>query len=282
MLTQNGAKLKKDSIPIICVHGLTRNSRDFDDLARYLSNQGKQLFCPDIVGRGDSDWLKVPFHYTYEQYLADMAVMIARTQAKLVDWIGTSMGGLIGMFLASIPQSPIRRLVLNDIGPQVPAKGLARLSKYVGKDPIFTSFEAAQQYFQQTYADFGYLTEAQWQKFTADSVRKEAHGMYISKLDPGVKLTTNKSKIAWQTFLHPLRALEGTLFDIDLWHIWRTIRCPVLIIHGQQSDILLPKTIEKMREIHPEIEVLEVADAGHAPALLEPAEHEFIGNWLKR
>lgn len=270
----------KTNVPIICVHGLTRNGRDFDSLANYLSYLGAHVFCPDIVGRGESDWLKNPLHYTYEQYIADMNALIARTHATQVDWIGTSMGGLIGMFLAAAEQSPIRRLILNDIGAQVPAKGLARLAKYVGKDPEFTSFDAAKAYFKATYADFGKLTEEQWQHFTKNSIREITPSLFVTKIDHGVKLGTTKSKIALHSLLHPLRALEGTLFDFDLWHVWRKIKCPVLLIHGKNSDMLLPNIIEKMQQIHSEITVIEIPDAGHAPALLDPTHHEMIYRWL--
>lgn len=267
-------------IPIICVHGLTRNGRDFDSLAGYLSQQGRQVFCPDIVGRGDSDWLKNPLHYTYEQYIADMNTLIARTQAKQVDWIGTSMGGLIGMIMASVPNSPIRRLVLNDVGPQISVKALSRLAKYAGQDPDFTSMEAAIHYFKTIYADFGNLTDAEWLQLTEHSVKEVTPGRFVSKIDHGVKKSQTKSLLAWKSLLNPHKALEGTLFDVDLWGIWRKVTCPVLIIHGTHSDILVPKTIEKMCRIHSKIEVVEITDAGHAPALLHPTEQELIYQWL--
>lgn len=273
----------EDNIPIICVHGLTRNARDFDSLAQYLVNQGRHVFCPDIVGRGDSDWLKDPQHYTYEQYIADMNTLIARIGAKQIDWVGTSMGGLIGMILASLPNTPIRRLVINDIGPQVPLKGIQRLSQYAGKDPEFTSLEDAKRYFKTIYAEFGTLTEEQWQQVTEHSVTKNSQGNFVTKLDHGVKLTSSKSKIAWHSLLHPQKALEGTLFDIDLWHIWRKVTCPVFVIHGSKSDILTHQIIDKMHKIHPEdMAVLEVADAGHAPALMDTRQHELIHQWLMK
>lgn len=267
--------------PVICVHGLTRNARDFDALASYLSHLGKHVFCPDIVGRGDSDWLKQPLHYTYEQYIADMNVMIARTQATQVDWIGTSMGGLIGMILAAQAKSPIRRLVLNDVGAQIPSKALQRLLRYAGRDPDFSSIDEAKQYFKMIYAGFGHLNEEQWQILTENSIYEISPGRFASKVDHGVKISPAKSKFAWSLLLNPHKALEGTLFDIDLWHIWRQVHCPVLIIHGQHSDILPSFVIEKMRQIHADVTTLEIADAGHAPALLDKEQHEFIHQWLK-
>lgn len=268
------------NIPIICVHGLTRNSRDFDSLAEHLSFFGRHVFCPDIVGRGDSDWLKYPHHYSFEQYIADMTALIARVGAEQIDWIGTSMGGLIGMILASMPNSPIRRLILNDVGPQIPAKGMARLAKYAGNDPDFESPEEAKMYFKKIYAEFGDLTEEQWDTFTEHSVKKSNDDKYVSKVDHGVKNFAAKSKIAWRAFLHPYKAIEGTLFDINLWDIWRKITCPVLVFRGEHSDILTMPILEKMQQIHPEVEIIEVANTGHAPMLLNQSEHELIHRWL--
>jgi len=268
--------------PVICVHGLTRNGRDFDSLAEYLAQHGNHIYCPDIVGRGDSDWLNNPLHYTYEQYIADMNAMIARTQARQVDWIGTSMGGLIGMIAASMPNSPIRRLVMNDVGPQIPVKAVTRLSKYAGKDPEFSSIEDAKRYFQMIYADFGVMSDAQWQNFTENSIREIAPGKFTTKLDQGIKRTPAKSKIAWNLLLNPHKALEGTFFDVDLWKFWRKVTCPVLVIHGARSDLLLPGIIEKMKAAHANMEVLEVPNAGHAPALMEAGQHDVIQRWLSK
>lgn len=267
---------------LICVHGLTRNSRDFDVLADYMSRRGRHVYCPDIVGRGDSAWLKDPQHYTYEQYIADMNALIARTRSTSIDWIGTSMGGLIGMVLASLPGSPIKQLVLNDIGPQIPVKGLTRLSKYAAQDPEFASLDDAKRYFKMIYADFGNLTEDQWQRLTEHSVREKELGKFVSKIDHGVKQSQTKSKLAWRMLLNPHKALEGSFFDIDLWDIWRKITCPVLVIHGERSDMLLPNIIKKMQQTHANMQVMEVADTGHAPMLEDPAQLDQIYDWLMR
>ena len=266
--------------PIICAHGLTRNRHDFDSLAKHFSYLGCHLYCPDIVGRGDSDWMKSPMHYTYEQYIADMNALIAHSGAKTIDWIGSSMGGLIGMFLAAMPNSPIRRLVLNDIGPQVPAKGISRLSRYAGRDPEFNGLKEAIQYYKMIYSDFGDLSDEDWHYLTEKSIKEIRPGTFSSKVDPGVTLAAAKSKIAWQAFLHPIKAMEGTLFDVNLWQTWRNIKCPVLVLHGEQSDILLPEIIDKMQATHDKTEVLHVPNAGHAPALLDQTHQEMIYRWL--
>ncbi len=266
--------------PVICVHGLTRNGRDFDALANYLVNRNFHVFCPDVVGRGDSDWLKNPLHYTYEQYIADMNALIARIHTQEINWIGTSMGGLMGMIMASLPKTPIKRLVLNDVGAQIPVKAISRLAKYAGRDPEFASIEEAKNYFKLIYADFGKMNEEEWQHFTETSIREIAPGKFITKLDQGIKRAPAKSKLAWKLLFNPHKALEGTLFDIDLWQIWRNVTCPVLVIHGGRSDLLLPDVITKMQSIHPNMEVLEVPEAGHAPALRNAVQHEKIYQWL--
>lgn len=267
--------------PIICVHGLTRNSHDFDELAQYFSAQDRYLLCPDIVGRGDSGWFKNSSHYNFPQYVSDMNALIARANTRQIDWIGTSMGGIIGMMIAALPQSPIRKLVINDIGPQIPLIGLKRLGKYAGKNPVFNSFEEAKQYCKINYADFGTLSEEQWDKFTEHSIKQVPNG-YVFKQDPGVR--TPKSTVQWLNELlhHPFKALEGILYDVDLWAIWQQIHCPVLVIHGKRSDLLTPEIIVKMRQIHANTEVYEVEDAGHAPALLDLKNHETIYNWLAK
>ncbi len=273
----------ENEIPIICVHGLTRNSRDFDPLAEHLSKHSQRhVYCPDIVGRGESDWLKNPQHYTYEHYIEDLNALIARTRARQIDWIGTSMGGILGMIMASLPNTPIRRLILNDVGAQIPVKAIARLSKYAGRDPVFRSLDEAKRYYKVIYADFGELSEDQWQKLTEHSLREESPGRFVTKLDQGIKSTPSKSQIAWKILLNPQKALEGTFFDIDLWQIWRKVKCPVLLIHGTRSDLLLPDVIEKMQRLHPTMEVLEVPDAGHAPALQKEDQIQVIDRWLNK
>ncbi len=269
-----------DDTPVICVHGMTRNSQDFNVLAEHLTRQGKHVFCPDIVGRGDSDWLKNPQYYSYEQYAADMNALIARTGAKQVDWVGTSMGGLIGMLLASVPNSPIRRLIMNDIGPQIPINAIRRLAKYAGQTPEFTSIEQAKAHFKTSYAAFGSLTEDQWARIAVSSIKEVAPNRYQSKVDPGIKHVPPTGTFLWKLITQPRKALQGVFFDIDLWYLWNTVKCPVNVIHGRDSDLLLPDIIAKMRLTHSSLGVLEVSNAGHAPVLESPEELETIAKWL--
>jgi pimeloyl-ACP methyl ester carboxylesterase len=264
----------------LCVHGLTRNGRDFDALAGYLSTKGRYVLCPDVVGRGESAWFKNPAHYNFTQYVSDMTGLIARANTPQIDWVGTSMGGIIGMMLAAVPNTPIRKLVINDIGPQIPLVGLKRLSQYAGKDPVFNSMEEAKSYCKVSYADFGPLSEEQWNTFTEHSIKQTAPNVYTFKVDPGIRNAKSKSQWLHEFIHHPRKALEGLFYDVDLWSFWKKIRCPVLVIHGTNSDLLTAPIITKMRQIHSGIEVYEVEHAGHAPALLETKEHEVIYNWL--
>ncbi len=266
---------------VICVHGLTRNSRDFDGLAGYLSNKDRYVLCPDVVGRGESSWFTNPSNYTFPQYIADMNALIARSGADTIDWVGTSMGGLIGMMMAAIPNSPIRRLVLNDIGPQIPIVGLKRLAKYAGKDPVFHTITEAKNYFKLNYEQFGELTEQQWDELTKHSIKYLPPNLHTINVDPGIRHPKSGFQLFIDILKHPHKSLEGICFDVDLWSIWQKIRCPVLVIHGKRSDLLTEEIIIKMRQTHPYIEVYNIENAGHAPALLEEKTQEFIYNWLK-
>lgn len=265
---------------VICVHGYTRNGRDFDALAHYLGVKGRHVFCPDVVGRGDSSWFKQAHHYNFHQYVDDMNVLIARTRAQQIDWIGTSMGGMIGMMLAALPNSPIRRLILNDVGPQIPLHGLRKLAKYIGNDPDFKSIDEAKQHFKKNYAEFGVLSEKQWDHFTEHSIEQRGANVFVTKADPAIKNPKSTMQIVSEFFHHPHKALEGILYDIDLWSVWKKIRCPVLVIHGVHSDLLTPGVIKKMCRTHAPTDVYEIENAGHAPALLEVADHEIITQWL--
>jgi pimeloyl-ACP methyl ester carboxylesterase len=159
---------------VICVHGLTRNGRDFDYLARGLEADGRQIFCPDIVGRGKSDWLANAADYNYAQYLTDMTALIARTGAESVDWVSTSMGGLIGMLLAADTNTPIRRLVINDAGPFIPLIALKRIGAYVGQSPVFDDLAGVERHMREIYAPFGDLSDENWRHLARYGARPMA------------------------------------------------------------------------------------------------------------
>jgi len=248
---------------VVCAHGLGRNAGDFDALAEALAAAGYRVACLDVAGRGESDWLHDPAGYTYPQYCADAAALIARLDAAEVDWVGTSMGGLIGMMLAAQEATPLRRLVLNDVGPLLPAAALARIAGYVGLEPGFADMAEAELYCRRVYAPFGALTDAQWAKFTADSVRP-AEGGYRLHYDPRIRQSLP----------------EPPYEDIDLWPFWDAVRCPTLVLRGAVSDLLLPAVTEAMTRRGPPTRVEEIAGCGHAPALLDPAQIGLVRDWL--
>ena len=250
---------------LVCVHGLTRNGRDFDWLARALAADYR-VACPDVVGRGRSDWLADRSGYGYPQYCADLNALVARLGVERVDWVGTSMGGLIGMMMAAQPRTPIRRLVMNDIGPFVPKAGLERLSRYVGKDPRFADLAAAEAYTREVAAPFGALGEGEWRHLTLHSVRQEPDGSWRLRYDPAIG--------------DPFRT--GEIADVDLWPMWERVRCPVLVLRGERSDLLLPEVAGEMARRGPGARVIEIAGCGHAPALMAPEQIAPIRDFLLR
>ncbi len=252
----------QDGSATICVHGLTRNSHDFDILAAVLAAD-RHVICPDIVGRGASDWLSDSAGYAYPQYLADMTVLIARLQATAVDWIGTSMGGLIGMLLAALPNSPIRRLVMNDVGPFISKAALQRIADYVGLDYRFSSLDALERHLRKIHAPFGPLSDAQWQQMTQHSHRLLPDGNYGLAYDP-----------------HIAENVKVAIADVDLWAIWDRITCPVLVLRGAESDILSVDTAQEMTERGPRAELVTFEGIGHAPALMEPDQIDGLRAWL--
>jgi len=251
-----------DRAPVVCVHGLTRNARDFDALATALA-ASRRVVCPDVVGRGRSDWLADKAGYDYATYAADMAALLAHLDARDVDWVGTSMGGIIGMLLAASPHTPIRRLVLNDVGPHVPLAALERIGGYVGLDLAFDSFDEARAYLQTIQAGWGRLGDAEWQHLAEHGTRRDADGRWRLGHDPGIAAAFAK--------------VGG---DVEMWPLWHAIRCPVLLLRGAQSDVLLAETVARMRAEGPPLTVVEWPEVGHAPSLMDPAQVATVVDWL--
>ena len=248
---------------LVCVHGLTRNGRDFDDLARAMAPHYR-VICPDVVGRGRSGWLAVKDDYQLPTYVADMITLIARLDVETVHWMGTSMGGLIGMIIASMPDNPIRRLVLNDVGPVVTAASLKRIGQYVGNAPVFPSYEAGESYIREVSAPFGRLTDAQWRHLSETSL-KEVDGGWAMRYDPGIGEPFRKTPI---------------LADVNLWPIYEAISCPTLVMRGAESDLLLHDTAAQMTTRGPKARLVEVPDVGHAPTLMDAAQIAPIRDFL--
>ncbi|WEF34104.1 alpha/beta fold hydrolase [Pseudoduganella chitinolytica] len=257
---------------LVCVHGVTRVSDDFDDLARALAERYR-VVCPDVVGRGRSGRLRNPELYVVPQYVSDMVTLLARVLAngerQKVHWIGTSMGGLIGMGLASLPDSPIERLVLNDIGPVLDPAALHRIGDYIGQDLRFATFEAGAQFVRDVSQPFGPHTDAQWDKMARDVLRQDANGEWVRHYDMGLAL--------------PFRAATPESVAADgtrLWAAYDAIRCPTLVVRGELSDLLSRATAQEMTQRGPRAQLVEIAGVGHAPMLIQPDQIAVIREFL--
>jgi pimeloyl-ACP methyl ester carboxylesterase len=247
---------------VLCVHGLTRNGRDFDALARALSRRFR-VVCPDVVGRGRSQWLSHPEDYGYPLYLSDMAALIARLDVAEIDLVGTSMGGLIGMMLAAQPGTPIRRLVVNDIGPLIAKEGLDRIASYVGADPGFPDLAALEAYLRRISASFGQLTDAEWRHLAEHGARRRPDGSLGRAYDPGIAA-----------------AFATVTGDIDLWPVWDKIACPTLVLRGAQSDLLRAGDAAAMTRRGPKAKLVELPGIGHAPALMAAEQIAIVEDFL--
>ena len=245
---------------LICAHGVTRVGDDFDTLARELSDHYR-VICPDVVGRGRSGKLLDPRLYTVPQYVSDMITLIARVTAHnedaKIDWFGTSMGGLIGMALASLPGNPVRKLVLNDIGPTLDPAALLRIGDYIGQDLRFPDFDSAAKFVREVSFSFGAHSEEQWHKLASDVLRQDDNGSWIRHYDMGLA--------------HPFRAATAETAKADeaaLWGAYDAIRCPTLLVRGANSDLLSHDTALMMTTRGPKAELVEIADVGHAPTFI--------------
>jgi pimeloyl-ACP methyl ester carboxylesterase len=248
---------------VLCVHGLTRNGRDFDTLAEALSRDFR-VVCPDVLGRGKSDWLEHPEDYDYSIYIGAMAQLIARLDVPEVLWIGTSMGGLMGMLTAALPNAPIERLVVNDIGPLVAKEGLARIATYVGKDPSFTDLPALEAYQREVAASFGPLTDAQWRHLATYAARTKPDGSLGLAYDPRIAEPFKKAAPA----------------DVDLWAQWDRIGCLTLVLRGAESDLLRRPDALAMTQRGPRASLVEFPGVGHAPALMAPEQIAAVRGFL--
>jgi pimeloyl-ACP methyl ester carboxylesterase len=249
---------------LVCVHGLTRCARDFNNLARALSDRYR-VVCPDVAGRGDSDWLADPMLYANPQYVADMVTLIARLDVEQVHWVGTSMGGLIGMALASQKDSPVTKLVLNDAGPVIGKAALERIATYVGKWPPLPTVQAAEQLVRAVAAPFGPHTDEEWRFLTEVVVRKNADGSYRFHYDPKIAERFRKD------------IPEG---DLEVWPVWDVVRCPTMVIRGAQSDLLSKETAEQMTRRGPKAKLVELPGIGHAPTLMHDDQIGIVRNFL--
>ena len=248
---------------VICVHGLTRNGRDFDVLAEALSSDF-HVVCPDVLGRGKSDWLEHSEDYDFPVYVAALAQLIARLAVPEVLWVGTSMGGLIGMLTAALPRAPIQRLVVNDIGPLLAKEGIARIATYVGKDPSFADLAALEAYQREVAASFGPLTDAQWRHLATHAARTKPDGSLGLAYDPSIG--------------EPFK--QAAPVDVDLWPQWDRIACPTLVVRGANSDLLRRPDALAMTQRGPRASLVEFPGIGHAPALMAPDQIAAVRGFL--
>jgi pimeloyl-ACP methyl ester carboxylesterase len=252
---------------LVCVHGLSRCSRDFDFLAQAMAADYR-VVCPDVVGRGRSDWLRNKSLYAVPQYCADMATLLAKLGAETVDWVGTSMGGLIGMALACQPETPIRRLVLNDVGPVITGASLERIGTYLGAAPRFDGIEQAEAFVRFVSASFGNFDDVQWRHLTVHVTRVAADGKVEFAYDPGIA----------QAFREMQAATGGK--DVELWPLYDGIACPTLLLRGVASDLLTHEAALEMGRRGPRARLVEVPGVGHAPMLMDAGQVAPVREFL--
>lgn len=251
----------RDADVVICVHGLTRNAHDFDRLADRLADRYR-VVAVDMVGRGGSDWLGDPAGYTYAQYQADMNALLARLDVERVHWIGTSMGGLVGMFLAALPGTPIASLLLNDVGPIIPKAALQRIVGYTG-DARFASLPELERDMRTVLAPFGPLSDEEWAHLARHGHRVRPDGALAWAYDPAIA-----------------ENLKRDVADVNLWRYWDKVSCPTLVLHGAESDLLSAETALEMQKRGPRARVVTFPGIGHAPALMAEDQLEVVAKWL--
>ncbi len=263
---------------IVCVHGLTRQGRDFDVLARRLSAHAR-VICPDVVGRGRSDWLADAGGYQVPVYAGDMLALLAQLHAQApigtLDWVGTSMGGLIGLVVAGQPglplPAPVRRMVLNDVGPALEWAALRRIGSYVGQPVHFTSQQQAADALWAISSSFGPHTAAQWLELSRPMLRADGQGGFTLHYDPAIAV--------------PFRSLteeDALAGEATLWQLYDQITARVLLLRGAQSDLLSPATAAAMAQRGPRAEVVEFAGVGHAPTLVSDDQAQVVADFLLR
>ncbi len=252
---------------LVCAHGLSRQGRDFDTLAAALSPRYR-VVCPDVVGRGRSDWLADPMGYAIPAYVADMVTLIARLDVEAVDWVGTSMGGLIGMGLAALPQSPVRRLVLNDVGPTIEPASLARIGTYLGQPAHWDSEAKAAEALWAISQGFGPHTPEQWLALTRPQLKPDGDG-FKPRSDPAIAV--------------PFRMITPELAKLGeaaLWQAYDSLKQATLLLRGAESDLLSPATAQAMTQRGPKARLVQFAGVGHAPTLVQPDQVQAVSAFL--
>ncbi len=254
---------------LVCVHGLTRQGRDFDVLAAAMSDRYR-VVCPDIVGRGESDRLSNPADYVVPRYAADMITVLARVNAETVHWVGTSMGGLIGMVVASLtPKALVSKLVMNDVGPVLPPQAIARIGAYLGLPLRWDSVEQAADYLWSISKSFGPHTPEQWLALTRPMLRPTNEGGWRLHYDPAIA-------IPFQTSTPE----SATAFEASLWAAYDAVRCPTLLLRGADSDLLSAGRAQEMTQRGPRARLHTFAGVGHAPTLVADDQVQQVREFL--
>ena len=263
---------------VLCAHGLSRQGRDFDTLARALSARGNgqvRVVCPDVVGRGKSDWLRDPMAYQFPTYAADMLALLAELKPTTLDWVGTSMGGLIGIVMCGQPglpmPVPVRRLVLNDIGPSVQWEAVVRIGSYLGNTGRFASLEQAAAAMLAISTTFGPHTPAQWLELSRHMVKPlgDGSGALTLHYDPAIAL--------------PFRVVtqeSSAQGEAMVWQLYDNIRAETLLTRGASSDVLSPQTAAAMTQRGPKARLVEFAGVGHAPTFIADDQVLCVADFL--
>lgn len=252
---------------LVCAHGLSRQGRDFDTLAASLRGQYR-VVCPDVVGRGRSDWLADPLGYQIPAYVADMVTLLARLDAEVIDWVGTSMGGLIGLGVAALAGSPLRRLVLNDVGPAIEPAALARIGTYLGQPAHWDTLDAAADALWAISRSFGPHSRAQWLALTRPQLVADGAG-FKPHYDPAIAVPFR--------LVTPELARAG---EAALWQAYDSLKQRVLLLRGAQSDLLSAATARAMTQRGPRARLVEFAGVGHAPTLVQPEQVQAVREFL--
>jgi pimeloyl-ACP methyl ester carboxylesterase len=249
---------------VIAWHGLARTGRDMDELAAHLATRYR-VICPDTIGRGLSQWSPQPEQEYCLAFYAKLAVALAAAlDIGDMHWVGTSMGGALGIKLAAGAFAKrIKRLVLNDIGPEIAEAATNRIRSYAGNPPEFDTVGELEKYFRTVYKPYGWLSDAQWRRLTESSTRRRENGKVSPHYDP---------KMVLQFTLHP--------GDYKLWDDWERITAPTLVLRGADSDLLLPAVAQQMTQRGPKAKLAEIAGCGHAPALNVPEQLELVSGFL--
>ena len=254
---------------LVCVHGLSRQGRDFDTFAQAMQGEYR-VVCPDVVGRGQSDRLADPMGYQIPAYVADMVTLLARLNAGTLHWVGTSMGGLIGLGLAALKHSPVSKLVLNDVGPSIEPAALARIGTYLGLPARWRSLEEAADALWSISQGFGPHTREQWLALTRPMLKADGDG-FVPHYDPNIAVPFRA--------ITPEAAKAG---EALMWMMYDSLRCPTLLLRGADSDLLTLQTAQAMEARGPKAELKQFAGVGHAPMLTSPNQIEVVREFLLR